>query len=213
MKRLLTISCLALALALASGQAANATSITYELTSNHCTIPADCGAPGTVFGLVTLDDHGGANVEFTVSLNSPYVWAKTGAADFLAFKFNATGIVVGDISVSQTWAGQTLVASAGSFNGDGTGPFAFGIACSTCGNGISTINTNLVFSVTGATIAELTDPAANPNIFVADLGNSTNGATGPIDATRTVPDGGSTVMLLGSAVLGLGMLVRRFGKR
>src|SRR5262245_40277371 len=48
---------------------------------------------------------------------------------FQLFKFNATGVVVGDITVVQTFAGQTLQANTGAFNGDGTGPFSFGISC------------------------------------------------------------------------------------
>src|SRR5207253_11432675 len=53
-------------------------------------------------------------------------WAQTGAGDFQLFKFNATGVVVGDISVTQTFASQTLQANTGAFNGDGTGAFTFG---------------------------------------------------------------------------------------
>src|SRR5262249_37731822 len=77
--------------------------ISYELTSNHCTVPADCGAPGTIFGTVTLTQSGLSDgtgtVNITVHLNSPYAFAKTGAADMQSFKFNATGVVVGDITV------------------------------------------------------------------------------------------------------------------
>jgi hypothetical protein len=160
--------------------------LVFNLTSNHCTVPADCGAPGTVFGNVTLVQNG-TTVDITVDLFGPYVWAKTGAADFMAFKFNATGVVVGDITVNQTFAGETLVATSGTLNGDGTGDFTFGIQCSTCGNGISTISSNLVFHVANATIADLTSANTLGNVFVADLGNSTNGATGPIDASAPVP--------------------------
>ena len=51
----------------------------------------------------------------------------------MAFKFNGTGISVGDITVDQTVSGQTLAAATGSFNGDGTGMFSFGIELPTCG--------------------------------------------------------------------------------
>src|SRR5262245_18942147 len=93
--------------------------VIFELTSDHCSTP--WWGAGTVFGTVTLVQNG-TTVDVTVDLNSPpYAYAKTGAADFMAFKFNATGVAVGDITVDQTFAGQTLVAPTGAFNGDGTG--------------------------------------------------------------------------------------------
>ena len=136
----------------------------------------------------------------------------------MAFKFNATDVTLADITILQNpFAPQTLVAQTGTFNGDGTGAFSFGLNCTTCGNGISTVNGDIVFRVANATIADLTAPNANGNVFVADIGcaagpTCTAGATGPIDATTAVPDGGATVTLLGSALLGLAMLRRRFGK-
>ena len=90
--------------------------ITFDLTSDHCT--GGCGtAP---FGTVDVTQVG-ANVNFVVDLaNGPpntVGWAKTGAADFQEFKFNATGVALGDISVTQTFAGQTLAPQTGAFNG------------------------------------------------------------------------------------------------
>jgi len=127
-------------------------------------------------------------VDFTVHLNSPFVFANTGAADNQAFKFNAVGVVVADITVNQTVPGQTLIADAGAFNGDGTGNFGFGIACSTCGGGLSSaFNNDIVFHVANATIAELTAANNLGNVFVADVGNPATGATGPIDASSPVP--------------------------
>ena len=77
--------------------------ITFNLTSDHCT--GGCGtAP---FGTVDVT-QAGANVNFVVDLaNGPpntVCWAQTGAADFQLFKFNATGVALGDISVTQTFA-------------------------------------------------------------------------------------------------------------
>jgi hypothetical protein len=191
----------------------------FDLTSNHCSTPADCGAPGTIFGTVELIQNG-TTVDTTVHLNSPYAFANTGAVDNLAFKFNATGVVVGDITVNQTVPGQTLVPvgpgstvpSAPPYNGDGTGLFNFGIFCSTCGGGLSTGFTNdIIFHVANATIADLTAPNNLSNVFVADVGNTTNGATGPIDASgtgRPVPEPGS-LLLFGTALAALGLFVGR----
>ena len=59
-------------------------------------------------------------------------------------------------------------------NGDGTGPFSFGISCTTCGNGALGITSNVVFSIANATIADIT--AGNPlNIFVADVSPAKRG--------------------------------------
>ena len=107
---------------------------TFDLTVDHCT--GGCGtAP---FGTVTVT-QAGANVNFVVDLAdgppNTLSWAKTGAVDFQLFKFNGTGVALGDISVTQTFAGETLAAQTGAFNGDGTGAFIFGIACTTCKNG------------------------------------------------------------------------------
>jgi hypothetical protein len=164
-----------------AGGATTASAATFDLTSNHCSNMDACGAPGTIFGTVNVVQNG-TTVDVTVHLNDPYVWAQTGSADFALFKFNATGVVVGDITVDQTVLGQTLEAQAGSFAGDGTGNFGFAIFCTTCGNGIQTFDNNLVFHVANATVADLVHGNNLGNIFVADIGNPTNGATGPIDA-------------------------------
>jgi hypothetical protein len=152
--------------------------ITFDLTSDHCT--GGCGtAP---FGTVNVTQVG-ANVQILVDLaNGPpntVSWAQVSDADFQLFKFNGTGVAVGDISVTQTFAGQTLQASTGTFNGDGTGPFSFGINCFTCGNGALGITSNLAFTIANATIADVT--ALNPiNIFVADVFSGQAGGIGPV---------------------------------
>jgi hypothetical protein len=186
--------------------------VVFDLTSDHCT--GGCGtAP---FGTVDVTQVG-ANVNFVVDLaNGPpnaVGWAQTGAADFQLFKFNATGVVVGDISVTQTFAGQTLQANTGAFNGDGTGAFSFGISCNTCGNGNLGITSNLVFSVANATIADLTAVNNLGNIFVADVFSGQTGNTGPVDAStpRAVPGpiAGAGIPGLVVACGGLLALVRR----
>ena len=174
--------------AVIAGGATSASAITFDLTSDHCSDAGGCGtAP---FGTVSVTQNG-ANVNIVVDLaNGPpnaVGWAKTGAADFQEFKFNATGVVLGDITVSQTFAGQTLAAQTGAFDGDGTGSFTFGIACTTCGNGNLGITSSISFTIANATIAEVTVPNALGNIFVADVFSSQTGNTGPVDVHAPVP--------------------------
>jgi hypothetical protein len=180
--------------------ASSAHAVVFQLTSDHCS--GGCGTPP--FGTVTVTQSG-TSVDITVSI-APNAWAITGSADFQLFKFNGTGISVSDITVDQTFSGETLIADTGAFNGDGTGEFSFGIACSTCGNGNTGITSDISFTVANATIADLTQANNLGNIFVADIFSAQTGLTGPVDVTGgggNVPDAGSTAVLLGLGLFGL----------
>jgi hypothetical protein len=202
---------LTLGLLLGTTPALHASSI-YEFTVDHC--GGGCAPAGTVFGTVTLTDAG-TSVDVAVHLNSGFRFAKTGAADFQAFKFNGTGIVLGDITIDAHV--PNLTASTGSFNGDGTGAFTFGIGCGTCGNGLSDpFVTDILFHVANAEIADLTGANDLGFVFVADIGNA-NGNTGPVAAlpiddeitiTTRVPEPAS-VGLLGLGLLGIGLVARK----
>lgn len=117
-------------IAIAVSSAPFARAISFDFTSDHVT-----GGAGTPpFGTVTLTQSGG-NVDFNVTLAAGYNFVLTGSADFQYFKFNGTGVAVGDIiNINQNFAGFTLSAATGAFNGDGTGNFTFGIT-SNHGNG------------------------------------------------------------------------------
>ena len=71
-----------------------AEAISFNFTSDHCT--GTCGTPP--FGTVDVT-QAGANVNFVVTLAAGYQYAQTGSADFQIFKFNGTGVAVGDIVV------------------------------------------------------------------------------------------------------------------
>jgi hypothetical protein len=161
-----------------------AQAITFEFTSDHCT--GGCGTPP--FGTVTLTQNG-TTVDVTVDLNTGYSFVKTGSADFQNFKFNGTGVAVGDITIDAHV--PALVAATGTFNGDGTGDFTFGINCPSCQNGgAGSFSADILFHVANATIADLTAPNNLGNIFVADV-LAPNGNTGPIDVNHAVPEPGS----------------------
>jgi PEP-CTERM motif-containing protein len=190
---------------LAGAQPADA--LQFDLTVDHCT--GGCGIPP--FGTVTLSQNGTA-VDVTVQLNSPNWFIKTGAGDSQAFGFNANGVVVGDITVGAHT--PTLAAAAGPFHMDGAGNFAFGINCPTCGNGApDAFNTNILFHVVDATIADF------GNAFAADIfsnnlnGLNGNGNTGVVSTGLSPVPEPSSLLLLGTSMVALRMVGRRLKRR
>lgn len=173
----------------------SAWAIDFSLTSDHCT--GTCGTPP--FGTVSVTQVG-ANVNITVTLNAGIQYAQTGSADFQIFKFNGVGVALGDIVVGAHV--PALAAATGAFNGDGTGPFSFGINCPSCGNGPTGFGGAVSFTVLNASVAELIQPNSLGIIFVADI-LGLNGNTGPVDVTGVIPEP-STVFLYG---LGVAMLI------
>jgi hypothetical protein len=197
-----TVAILGVALTTTPAQA-----VTFDLTSCH--VSGGCG-PQTSFGTVTLTQNG-ASVDFVVSLAGGNRFVQTGSADQELFKFNGPG-VVGNIINAATANPLNAVAgglhgATGSFNGDDTGNFSFGIEClvaSNCSGGSTPTFTGLSFTVTNATIAQLTVPNNLGNIFVADVLIASNGLTGPVDVTGGVVPESTTLLMVGTALVGLG---------
>jgi hypothetical protein len=194
MKTLITLSVLALVFAFATP----AHAISFDLKDSTCCAPA-----GTIYGVVTLLQNG-TTVDFTVHLNSPFQFAKTGAVDSQTFLFNGSGVALGDITVDAHIPG--LVAAAGSFSASGIGTYGFAIGCPTCGGGLSSgFSNDIGFHVANSVIGDFT--GGSQDIFVADIGNPTTGATGPVGA-QSVPEP-TSLLLLGTSLASLGMFYRR----
>src|SRR5262249_41583923 len=84
--------------------------LVFDITVDHAT-----GGLGTPpFGTVTVTQVG-ANVDLLLHLASGFSFASTGAADFQAFKFNGTGVVLADITVASRSPANPGQANAGAF--------------------------------------------------------------------------------------------------
>jgi hypothetical protein len=189
-----------------------ARAVTFDFTSCHVT--GECGTE-TSFGTVTLTQVG-TSVNFDVILSDANRFVLTGSADNEFFKFNGAASVA-NITNPLTGMPANAVPSGlkgdtGSFNGDGTGNFSFGITCTVnsgpgneCNGGSTPTFQEITFTVTSATIAQLTQPNNLGNLFVADVLIGSNGLTGPIDVSGVVPLPGA-FMLFATGIGGLGLL-------
>ena len=194
--------------------ASSALADTFTFTSDHCS--GGCGPQAGGFGTVTLTQVG-ANVNVNVSLLNGNFFVETGAGGGMNFLFDDAAITLGNITNIVSGTGQPMAAQMGPIMADGTGTWMWGIFCTNCGNGgAGKFAGPISFTVTNTTLAQMeTGHAVNgfgTELFVADILSGTTGNTGDVDVNTppvTAPDGGTTLMLLGSALSGLG-LARRF---
>jgi hypothetical protein len=199
--------------------------ITLDLLSCH--ISTGCPAAGTVFGTVTLTQSG-TSVNVDVVLNNGSRFVETGAGGGALFVFNDSiaGSSITNISATLNGATVTIPGGLSGFTNvspaqmaDGTGSWTALVECtvaSDCNGGSAPNMNDLHFTVTSATIGQLTTPTAAsfPNIFVADIlcgptVSVCNGLTGPVDVAVPGPVVGAGLPGLVMACGGLLALARR----
>jgi hypothetical protein len=196
--------------------ASSVSALSFELTSDHCT--GGCLTGQTSGGTVTVTDNLNGSLTFNVLLANNNEYVNTGFD--ASFGFNLTGI--GAVTYSGLSSGFSIVGVtnpqvSGNLHMDGTGFFDFGVLWGGgSGGGNADPNPLLVFTVAAAGL-DITDLAANAlgQYFGVDIISGTTSKTGGIDAstpTTSVPDGASTITLLGSVLLGIGILRRRISK-
>ena len=137
------------------------------------------------------------------------------------FLFDDAAISLTDITNINSATGEPMAAAAGPLHADGTGNWEWGIFCTTCGNGaVDAFTGPISFTVTNTTLAEMEvgHPVSGfgTELFVADIISGTTGLTGPVDVNTppvSTPDSGSTALLLGLGLFGLGFVRMPFRKK
>jgi VPDSG-CTERM motif len=184
-------------------QQAKADSTTYTLTTSNSPGTLGTGPFGTV--LVTLTSSTTATIQFTAATG--YLFVDGGA---VAVNVNATSW-----TISNFVSNGEPVSSSGAGNEDGFGSFNQKVSMMDSSNGASIISFMLT-DTSGKWASAVNVLALNQNhwlvaahIQIQNGTGNTGFAAGPGGNGGTLPDGGTTVMLLGVALGALGM-VRRY---
>src|SRR5499427_954402 len=141
---------------------ANATVMTFNLTSDHCS--ATCLPGGISAGAVTVTDNGTGTLHFAVTLATGFGIINTGGAGGLgaSFGFNVDKTPITLTNLVTPGATFSLISTAaGSIHIDGFGDFDYGLNCTSCGTGATNpdFTTNAIaFDLTAAGGLFLTPP-------------------------------------------------------
>jgi hypothetical protein len=201
MKKLKYIAQILIAVACLGFQQAKADTKDYTLTTSN--------SPGTLgtgpFGNVNVNLTSSTTATITFTAASGYLFVDGGSA---AVNVNATSWTIGTF-----FSNGEAVSDAGAGNEDGFGSFNQKVSMQDSSNGASTISFVLTNTSGGTWASAVNVLAFNGNnwlvaahIQIQNGTGNTGFAAGP--SGGTIPDGGTTVMLLGAALGALGMARR-----
>jgi hypothetical protein len=201
---------LAVASSMAGAISVENPSLTFLLTSDHCTGTCGGGAnPQASFGTIVVTDLPGDVLGFNVTLINGNKFVQTGLD--LTFGFNLAGnptLTYSGLSTGFTIPGGTSPTQiSGAYHENGTGDFQYGVVWGGGpGGGNADPNSVLSFTVSGnnLTLASLQQNAAG-QYFAADILSGTTGNTGAVDASfvTSVPEPETYAMMLaGLSLLG-----------
>ena len=197
--------------------ASQASSVSYDITEDLSSSGFGPSSP-IPYGTVTLTEDG-SDVDFLVHLNNGNEFFRTGAGDRAYFLFNASGITLNDF-INPTPSNLEIENGDGSntFGNGASGYFQYGVGVDISGNGGGTAPyaDDIEFTITNSLITDFLGTTGEGYIFAVDMWSSLTGNTG-LAAAQTgntpspVPEP-ATMFLLGSGLVGLSGLRRKFKK-
>jgi hypothetical protein len=204
-------------------QLANADTITYDISVGNSALSGFSGPYGTV--QVNLTDSMHATLTFLSSVvgGNINLFGDGGSVDV---NVNASSWALGTITGSNAGTGFTPGPLSDSGSGN-VGPFGSFNQTITSFDGFTHSSDKVVFTLTDllgtwASASQVLTPNSDGNSVAAHIfitsspADASNGAivTGfATDGTPSVPDGASTVALLGMAMLGLGSVRGLFSRK